>query len=182
MSSVAEELGLSPSYIYRIENGSSAPPRGQLLFDFLKIYGDIGAKHYEELVRNLAKKPGVKKPKSKGKRQSNIILTAEAKVLKILRQNRNLSIRDATENVGYSRGGTYISKIENGRANPPSGRRLDKFLKLYGVNLRHYKRMVGQKKLRNDENEQIQDLIKKLKPKDQAAILFKVKDVLNSYP
>jgi transcriptional regulator with XRE-family HTH domain len=64
------------------------------------------------------------------KRTSQIVNSPEGKVLKELREKHGLSMRTAGEKLGYS--DSYISQIENGRANCPKGELLENLLNLYG--------------------------------------------------
>lgn len=49
---VAEQLGYSNGFIAQIENGRINPPRGDKLLRFLKLYGDITAKYFQEMCKN----------------------------------------------------------------------------------------------------------------------------------
>ena len=77
-------------------------------------------------------------------RTNRIIMTDEARVLKLLRENakrsnseqRGFSMREAGSHLGWS--STYISHIENGRVNIPEGERLEKMLLLYGISRKYY--------------------------------------------
>jgi transcriptional regulator with XRE-family HTH domain len=57
-------------------------------------------------------------------------MTNEARVLRELRIQSGLSMRRAGELLGCT--DSYISHIENGRSDVPTGERLDKFLIAYG--------------------------------------------------
>lgn len=63
-------------------------------------------------------------------RSGLIIMTIEARVLRELRIQSGLSMRKADAVIGCT--DSYISHIENGRTDVPSGDRLDKFLAAYG--------------------------------------------------
>jgi transcriptional regulator with XRE-family HTH domain len=63
-------------------------------------------------------------------RTHHIHMTNEARVLKCLRLERGLSMRQAGELLGKS--DSYISQIENGRLKPPRGEALELLLSLYG--------------------------------------------------
>lgn len=63
-------------------------------------------------------------------RSGRIIMTIEAKVLRELRIQSGLSMRKAGTLIGCT--DSYISHIENGRTDVPSGDRLNKFLAAYG--------------------------------------------------
>lgn len=64
------------------------------------------------------------------KRTETVKPTVEGKVLKLLRQKHGLSMRQAGEAMNLS--DSMISQVENGRADPPRGVKLDKWLKTYG--------------------------------------------------
>ena len=64
------------------------------------------------------------------KRSSRVIMTNEGRALRELRIMHGLSMRKAGELIGVS--DSYISHIENGRADAPSGVYLEKFLTVYG--------------------------------------------------
>lgn len=53
------------------------------------------------------------------KRTEKIVITSEGQVLKRLRAKQNLSMQDVADKLGISN--SYVSQIENGRANPPNG-------------------------------------------------------------
>ena len=64
------------------------------------------------------------------KRTDQVIISPEGRVLKRLREKHGLSMRAVAEKLGLS--DSYISQIENGRANCPKGESLDRLLKIYG--------------------------------------------------
>lgn len=64
------------------------------------------------------------------KRTSQVIISPEGRILKKLREKNGLSMRAVASKLGLS--DSYISQIENGRANCPKGESLDKLLKIYG--------------------------------------------------
>ena len=63
-------------------------------------------------------------------RSGRVIMTKEARVLRELRIQSGLSMRKAGALIGCT--DSYISHIENGRADVRRGGRLDKFLAVYG--------------------------------------------------
>lgn len=88
-------------------------------------------------------------------RSSKVVLSSGAKVLKSLRQKHGMSMRLAGQKLGYS--DSYISQIENGREDCPTGERLDKFLKLYGgITEKYFKQLCKDWK---DETSDIDKLI-----------------------
>jgi transcriptional regulator with XRE-family HTH domain len=64
------------------------------------------------------------------KRTNQVIVSPEGRVLKSLREKHGLSMKQAGKVLGVS--DSYISQIENGRADCPKGERLKPFLDLYG--------------------------------------------------
>ena len=94
---VATKLGFTKSYIHRIERGSSKTPKGELLFDFLDLYG-VKTKYYMELVRNLTKNSSHQvNTQKRERRHKRVVLTPESAVLRQLRNESGLSARDASE-------------------------------------------------------------------------------------
>ena len=65
----------------------------------------------------------------KKKRCEVVKITNEARVLKQLRMSMKLSMREAGFRIGKS--DSYISHLENGRMDIPSGLDLDRLLKIY---------------------------------------------------
>jgi transcriptional regulator with XRE-family HTH domain len=70
--------------------------------------------------------------KNQGKkgRSARVIMTNEARVLRELRIESGLSMRRAANIIGCT--DSYISHVENGRSDVPTGERLNKFLNAYG--------------------------------------------------
>ncbi len=64
-------------------------------------------------------------------RSKKIILTNEARVLRILRILNGFSMKEAGSRAGIS--DSMIAHIETGRTNPPTGVRLEKLLEVYGI-------------------------------------------------
>lgn len=58
------------------------------------------------------------------------MLTNEARVLRVLRILNGLSMKEAGKRAGFS--DSMIAHIETGRANPPTGERLERLLNAYG--------------------------------------------------
>lgn len=51
MKKAGEALGFSDSYISQIENGRTNLPKGEKLFKFLELYGDIKPKYFYQLCK-----------------------------------------------------------------------------------------------------------------------------------
>lgn len=66
----------------------------------------------------------------KKKRSNRIIMTNEARTLRLMRIESKLSMRKAGELLGKS--DTYIAHIENGRMDIPEEEKLDALLNIYG--------------------------------------------------
>ena len=92
-------------------------------------------------------------------RSQQIIMTTEARVLKQMRQERNLSMRDAARLVGISI--STVAHVENGRMNAPKGKSLARFLNAYG----------GMKE--KSFYERVRNFKEKITPKDELIDLLK---------
>lgn len=102
-------------------------------------------------------------------RTDKVVMSVEARVMKRLRERNGLSMRKAGQLLGYS--DSYISQIENGRENVPTGERLLRFLNVYGnITEKYFKQLC--KDFEEDQTDQmvIQDLLPKLKPEQLKAI------------
>ena len=106
----------------------------------------------------------------KNNRTSRVVLTPEAMVLRQLRERQGLTMRAAGLALKYS--DSYISQIENGRENVPTGERLAKFLKLYGdITEKYFKQLCKQWKEKSTERDTLCTLINKL-PDEKVRILL----------
>ena len=99
-----------------------------------------------------------------------MILTPEAMVLRQLRERHGLSMRAAGAKLGCS--DSYVSQIENGRENVPTGERLMKFLKLYGdMTEKYFKQLCKEWKDEATDKDQLAALIDKL-PEEKVRTLL----------
>lgn len=89
-------------------------------------------------------------------------MSSEARVLKRLRERAKLSMREAGDLMGYS--ASFVSQVENGRANAPTGESLKKFLKIYRVEQRGFSRMVTEFKEEVSDLEVLEALLARLAP------------------
>ena len=64
------------------------------------------------------------------KRTARVIMTDEARVLRELRVERQLSMRGLGASMGKS--DSYVSQVENGRMDPPTDEALDRYLAAVG--------------------------------------------------
>jgi len=96
------------------------------------------------------------------KRTSFVVMTSEARVLKRLRERANLSMREAGVVMGYS--SSFVSQVENGRANPPEGESLKKFLFAYGTEQKAFTCMGTEFKVDISDLEIVTSLLPRLSP------------------
>ena len=68
---------------------------------------------------------------SNHQRSKKVIMTDEARVLKRLREERGLSLREVGQRLGKNH--TTIAHIEGGRMDVPKGERLTDLLRVYGI-------------------------------------------------
>ena len=98
-----------------------------------------------------------------GSRTDKVMITPEGQVLKELRVRLGLSMRAAGAKIGFS--DSYISQIENGRADPPRGEPLLKFLKLYGDSTpKYFGELVRNWTAKKTDADHITELLPKLNP------------------
>src|SRR5271154_4283881 len=84
-------------------------------------------------------------------RTRGVNLTNEARLLRELRQTKGLSMRAAGELCGKT--DSYISQVEHGRMNPPTGYMLERLLDIYGgipvedycAKAKRYREKIGDK-------------------------------------
>jgi transcriptional regulator with XRE-family HTH domain len=94
-------------------------------------------------------------------RSAKVILTPEARVLRRLRNKQGLSMKAAGAKLGYS--DSYVSQIENGRENPPTGEKLMKFLSLYGnITEKYFKQLCKDWEDEKSDFEVLVELAEKL--------------------
>jgi len=178
---VAMRLAISETYLYQIENGHSRPPRGEQLFSFLDLYG-IKAKYYQELVRNVNENDLHRKGQcQKRKGHKGVVITPECLVLKSLREESGLSVREASVKLGYSGKAAYVSQIENGRVPFPVDQKLEKFLDLYDTKLSKYKSLVRDYKIEKNDIDKIGSMLPKLKVSDVKMVLSIIETMLSKY-
>jgi len=96
----AERVGISASYLYRIEDCTTAPPKSFLLHKFMELYGGRTARHFKWLVLKIERDQEFKKKylKKPGRRRNKKFMTPEAIALRELRNQSGLSLRGAAKN------------------------------------------------------------------------------------
>lgn len=113
------------------------------------------------------------------KRSQKIILTPEAHILKKLRTKHKLSMKAAGAILGYS--DSYVSHIENGRVDTPTGERLKLFLTAYGnTSERSFREQCRNWHKQETDVEAVQRLLPKLNQRDQKLIRAMVHHLLTS--
>lgn len=94
-------------------------------------------------------------------RTARVVMSPEANTLKHLRLRHGLSMRAAGVKLGYS--DSYISQIENGRENLPTGERLAKFLNLCGgITEKYFKQLCKEWRDETDDADLLAALSRKI--------------------
>ena len=102
----------------------------------------------------------MKKKKSiRYRRTSEVRLTNEARILRSIREEREISIREVAKDLGYSE--SYIRHIEKGRLDVPDGELLRKLLTHYDVSYRQFRKR-SQGKVEVDKKEECISIINTL--------------------
>lgn len=111
-------------------------------------------------------------------RSGRVIMTKEARVLRELRIQSGLSMRKAGALIGCT--DSYISHIENGRADVPRGGRLDKFLAVYGgIKQKSFYERVRRYSESPDYKLDLSDLIRCLSVEETKILVLNYKKLLN---
>lgn len=87
-------------------------------------------------------------------------------------------MREAGELTEYS--ASFVSQVENGRANAPTGEPLKKFLKAYGTEQRAFTRMVTEFKDEVSDLEIVEGLLPKLSPDAIKSLRFIAEQLLST--
>ena len=98
------------------------------------------------------------------KRTDIVKPSKQGMVIKRIREERGLSMRMLGEKIGVS--DSYISQIENGRANPPSGETLSKLLNALDVKKKYFDEMCREFETTQTDEEYLSWAIRKLAPND----------------
>lgn len=103
------------------------------------------------------------------RRTEKVIITPEGQVLKQLRTKSDLSMLDVARELKIS--DSYVSQIENGRANPPKDEMLEKFLSLYGgVKKKYFLELCREWTAKSTDADFIRENIEKLSADNQKLI------------
>lgn len=103
------------------------------------------------------------------KRSDRIMMTNEARVLKLLRSEAMLSMRQVAQLVGLS--DTYIAHLETGRLDVPVDDKLKRLLKIYGTHLATYRERVRTYKQQVTPEHELMELVQRMREKELATIL-----------
>ncbi len=145
---LARRLNLSPKAIEKYESGRAIIDEGKLQ-SILKAL-DLRQEDFEKIRRG--KGCGLKKKKktvltNQERRSYQRIITKEVRVLKILRQMKNLSQDQASSICGYSR--PSIGHIENGRITLDQNR-IEHIVESYGHTMSEFSRLMREEIIRDE--------------------------------
>lgn len=95
-------------------------------------------------------------------RSRHVVMTNEARALKKLREDKGFSMKKAGQLLGYS--DSYISQIENGRENLPTDDKLERFLQVYGSDVRTFNKVVRDFETNLTDLDAIKEVLDRLSP------------------
>lgn len=98
----------------------------------------------------------------KNQRSAQVIITEESTVLRNLRLKHGLTMQGLAKMIGVT--DSYISHIENGRANAPTGESLERFLKIYGIGAKYFYELAREVRGPLADLRTIEMLLPKIKP------------------
>jgi transcriptional regulator with XRE-family HTH domain len=110
------------------------------------------------------------------KRSDRIVMTDEARVLKLLRQEAKLSMRKAGNAVGVS--DTYIAHLEHGRIDVPTDNKLNRLLKVYRVRKGTFDERVRNYSLVQQPQDQLQELILRMREGEIKTLLAVAQSII----
>jgi len=110
------------------------------------------------------------------KRSDRIVMTDEARVLKLLRSEAKLSTRKVTDAIGVS--DTYIAHLENGRIDLPPEERLKRLLKVYGARVGTFTERVRTYRSQITPEQELTGLLKRLRPHEVSTLVAVAKSLV----
>lgn len=110
------------------------------------------------------------------KRSDRIEMTDEARVLKILRSESKLSMKKVADLVGLS--DSYIAHVETGRIDVPEGEKLNRLLKVYGIQLGTFRERVRTFAVQITPEQELMELIYRLRPHEVKALVAVAKSMV----
>jgi transcriptional regulator with XRE-family HTH domain len=145
---LARRLNLSPKAIEKYESGRAIIDQGKLLNILTAL--ELSHEEFEKIRRG--KGCGLKKKKktvftNQERRSYQRIITKEVRVLRILRQMKNLSQDQASSVCGYSR--PSIGHIENGRITLDHNR-IKHVVESYGHPMSEFDRLMREEIIRDE--------------------------------
>lgn len=102
------------------------------------------------------------------KRSDRIVMTDEVRVLKLLRSEARLSMRQVSQMVGLS--DAYIAHIETGRIDLREDT-LKRLLKVYGTKLGTFRERVRTYKPQVTTEQELMELVRRMRDKELATVL-----------
>lgn len=109
---------------------------------------------------------------SNHQRSKKVIMTDEARVLRRLREERGLSLREVGQQLGKSH--ATIAHIEGGRMDVPKGERLMELLAIYGItDYKSFYDRVRHFSERRTPQDELRDLVEQLAP-DRVTIALEI--------
>lgn len=165
---LARRLNLSPKAVEKYESGRAIVDEGKLI-SILKAL-DLKHEDFEKIRRG--KGCGLKKKKktvftNQERRSYRRIITKEVRVLRVLRQMKNLSQDQASSVCGYSR--PSIGHIENGRITLDQDR-IEHIVESYGHPMSEFDRLMREEIIRDEILDEAFDKIRCL-PEDKLKIV-----------
>lgn len=111
------------------------------------------------------------------KRSDRIEMTDEARVLKILRSEAKLSMKKVADLVGLS--DSYIAHVETGRIDVPDSDKLNRLLKIYGIQLGTFRERVRIYSVQITPEQELMELVYRLRPHEVKALVAVAKSMVN---
>ena len=102
------------------------------------------------------------------KRSDRIVMTDEVRVLKLLRSEARLSMRQVSQLVGLS--DAYIAHLETGRIDLHKDK-LKRLLKVYGTQLGTFRERVRTYKPQVTPEQELTELVRRMREKELATVL-----------
>ena len=110
------------------------------------------------------------------KRSDRIAMTDEVRVLKLLRSEARLSMRQVSQLIGLS--DAYIAHIETGRIDLREDT-LKRLLKIYGTQLGSFRERVRTYKPQLTPEQELMELVRRMRDKELATVLAVAKGLLS---
>lgn len=165
---MARRLNLSLEAIKKYEKGGAIIDEKKIQ-KYLEVL-DLTMDDYQKIKKGKGISRNRKKKTifiNQERRSYQKIITKEVRVLKILRQMKNLSQDQASSICGYSR--PSIGHIENGRITLEKNR-IEHVVECYGYSMSEFNRLMREEIIRNEVLSQAFEIMKRL-PEDKLKIV-----------